>query len=277
MKNHYSEMQPDGLSLSFDVKRPVISTHSKYQKIDIVETSGYGLLLALDEMVMLTERDEFFYHEMISHVPLNSHPNPENVLIIGGGDGGTARECTVHDQVKNVDVCELDEEVIRLSREHLPFVGKGFDDKRVNIYIEDGFKFLQNKHRRGYYDVILVDSPDPIGPAAKLFQREFYKRVKNCLKIDGILCLQSESPLAFADTVAKVHKSLSKLFGSVQHYTCPIPTYPSGYWSFAMASDNKPKLYPKKAEKIQENTKYYNSEIHRACFALPNFFKQIIE
>ena len=269
-----SEEQLKGLKLSFEVKEKIISKRSKFQNIDIVVTTTHGKLLLLDNKVMLTEMDEFIYHEMISHVPLLSAKNPQNVLIIGGGDGGTARECLKYKNLK-IDVCEIDKEVVDLSIKYLPFVGNSFKNKRVTNFFEDGFEFLKKIYiSKKRYDVIIVDSSDPIGAASVLFENQFFELLKKCLTKNGVTCMQCESPFFHAETIKNVTKDLHHSFKNVKHYIATIPTYPFSLWTFAIASDQKIDTDPKNLPKFK--TSYYNQEIHKASFALPNILKKLI-
>lgn len=275
----HTEEQQDGLRLSFKIKKKIFSKKSKYQKIDIVDTYTHGRVMSLDEKIMLTEKDEFVYHEMIAHVPLFSTANVKRVLIIGGGDGGTARECLKHTYLEAVDLCEIDGDVISSSREHLPFTASSFSNKKLKVHIEDGFKFLKELTKDEKYDVIIVDSADPVGFAAVLFEESFYSLVKGALRPGGIVCTQCESPFFFSEAISKVHEAFTSLFKNAAHFTAPVTTYPSGYWSFAIASDKPLKFNSKRYKEVANKLKcrFYNEEIHSACFALPNFFKELIK
>lgn len=273
MSNWFFEEQVPGLRLSFKVKRKIAKEKSKFQSIEIIETVSHGRLLALDNMIMLTELDEFIYHEMLAHIPLFASSDPKRVLVVGGGDGGTVRECLKHDSVSAIDLCELDEKVINMSKQYLPFTGKSLNHKKVNIYVEDGFIFLENNTRK--YDVILVDSMDPKGEAKKLFGKQFLTLARDNLQPHGILCAQSESPFFYASTSKQMLRILSSLFEHVSFYCAPIPTYPFGYWSFVIAS-NSPIQFQRDRYLKQQSAmrfKYYNDAIHAACFQLPEFFR----
>lgn len=275
----FSEIQYKGLKLSFEVKKKLIRMKSEFQLIEIFETYSHGRLMALDKKVMLTERDEFVYHEAIAHIPIFSAKHPKKVLVIGGGDGGTVQQCLKHEYLEQVDLCEIDGKVIELSKKYLPSLANSLSDKRVNIFVEDGFKFLKNKERKNHYDIVIVDSTDPVGMAAKLFGKSFFELVRRTLKQDGILCTQCESPFFFEETITKVNRSLKKMFRNVEHFSAPVTTYPSGYWSFVIASNAalefNSKNYDQLKNKIQ--CKYYNKDVHNASFALPNFFQKLIK
>lgn len=274
-----TEEQLNGLKLSFGIKKKLVSKKSKFQLIDIVQTLSHGVVMSLDKKIMVSEKDEFIYHEMIAHVPLFMQGVPKRILIIGGGDGGTVRECLKHLYVENIDLCEIDNEVIELSKKYMPFTAKELKNKKVNIFVQDGFAFLKEKSRQNSYDLIIVDSSDPVGIAANLFKDSFFSLVKNALRPKGIVCAQCESPFFYSKAITTAHKNLKRLFKSVQHFTAPVTTYPSGYWSFVIASDQEMHFKKRKYEKVSKSMylKYYNSEIHKSAFALPNFFKELIK
>ena len=192
MELWFSELHADSVKLSIRVDRQVASINSDYQRIDIFDSEQFGRFLTLDGYMMLTEKDEFIYHEMITHVPMAVHPSIKNVLVIGGGDGGAVRELLKYDSVENVDLVEIDGEVIDACKKYMPFTASRLDDERVNIYVEDGIRYIRNK--RDTYDLIIVDSTDPFGPGEGLFTREFYGNCQRALKEDGILVNQHESP-----------------------------------------------------------------------------------
>lgn len=270
------EINITGFGLTLDVEKgSLYSKKSEFQQVDIFKSKTLGNVLTLDGLMMTTEADEFFYHEMITHIPLCSHKNPENVLVIGGGDGGTVREVLLHDTVKNVDLCEIDGLVIESSKEFLPTIAGKLDDKRVNIYVEDAIEFIKDK--KNCYDVVLIDSTDPMGPGEGLFTEEFYTNVKESLKEGGIVTPQSESPFANKNEMRKMYILLNKVFKTVLPYTGPIPTYPGGYWSWAFCTndnDNSVKDV-NRAKKIETNAKIYNTELHKAVFCVPNFVRKI--
>ncbi len=187
----YTEKYDDVLGLTFKIKSMLHSEQSDFQKVEVIDTEAYGKMLLLDGLVMTTEKDEFFYHEMITHVPMLSHPNPERVLVVGGGDGGTVREVLNHPSVKEVVLCEIDKAVIDVSRKYLPSIAGKLDDNRVKINVEDAVEYM--KRQKNTFDVILIDSTDPLGPGVGLFTKEFYTNVKNALKENGVMAAQSES------------------------------------------------------------------------------------
>ncbi len=265
-------------AFSFEVTRVLYSARSPFQKIAIVDTTHLGKVLLLDDLVMFTEKDEFVYHEMISHVPLFVHPNPRRVLVIGGGDGGTVRECLRHGLVEKVDLVEIDEMVSQACIQHVPSLAGKLLSEKVTCHFEDGVEYVRKTSET--YDVILIDSTDPVNVGEGLFTREFYRNCFNCLTDNGVLVAQSESPAWAPELVQSISRKLNAVFPNVHFYQAHIPTYPSGHWAFAFASKN---LHPLKD--FQENRyrnagltfKYYNSDLHFGAFALPTFFRELVD
>ena len=253
---------------------------SEYQRVRVLETYAYGKMLTIDNIIMCTEADESHYHEMISHPSLFSHGTVSNVLIIGGGDGGTAREILKHDTVKNVRLVEIDENVIEASKEHLPSLSSSFSDGRLELIIGDGIEYVKN-HDSGAFDLVIVDGSDPVGPAEGLFTAEFYKDCHRILNEEGILVTQSESPHFNTDAFVELNAVLTGIFKKekVKVLLFNIPTYPSGIWSFNVAAKGNCDV-----RKINESCynsfrhhdtlKYYNKKIHAASFSLPNGVKK---
>ncbi len=267
-----TENQTPDLSLSIRSTETVFRKRSDYQNILIVNTPQYGKILLLDNTIQTTEKDEFIYHEMIAHVALYSHPTPSHILVIGGGDGGTVREVLKHQSVSLVELAEIDREVVEASKKHFPHLSSGFSDHRCKIIIADGIKYI--KKSGGSYDIVIVDSTDPVGPAANLFSKDFYTALYTSLNTDGIFVSQTESPFLHIDFIIKTHKTLSNLFPIVHVYIAPIPTYPSGLWSFTIASKKYDPSIPLRTEAIE--TKYYVPEIHKASFILPRFLEDAL-
>ena len=260
----------------FDVQSP-------FQRVRILESYKYGKMLALDDMVMTTEKDEFHYHEMISHPALFSLPNAKNVLIIGGGDGGTAREVLRHKNIEQVTMVEIDGEVIEACKIHLPNIAAEFDNPKLTLLVDDGIEFLKNAIPNSY-DLIIVDGSDPVGPAEGLFSVEFYTKCYAALKNDGILVAQGESPKFNEKAFTELNQTLQTIFGLDK---APIslffvPTYPTGMWSFqyGIKGNITLKEVKNKAEiqefVVNEGLRYYNEEIHANTFALPNFVKELV-
>lgn len=251
---------------------------SPFQTVDIYKTAGFGNLLALDGCIMLTEAHEFVYHELLVHIPLLSHPNPQRILVVGGGDGGTVREVLRHETVQQVDMVEIDEEVVRVSREHLPGLAGKLDDPRVRLKFQDAVEFV--KGVENVYDVVLVDSTDPIGPGEGLFSRAFYLDVQRSLRPGGIVCVQSESPFGVQGEVGTIVRKMHSIFPLVRLYWGPIPCYPHGCWSFTYCSKDGQQSQirrPKAVAAIEKESKYYNRDIHQAAFVLPNFMRDLTE
>jgi spermidine synthase len=274
----FCELHRNRVGLNIKVKRFVYAGESPFQEINIIDTHEFGRMLVLYGSIMTTEKDEFVYHEMLTHVPLGAHPAPRSVLIIGGGDGGTLREVLKHPQVERVTQVEIDRMVVEKCREHLPTIATSFDHPKARILYEDGAKYLAAC--REQYDVILVDASDPIGPAEVLFQKPFHQDAARCLAPDGIFVTQSESPFYHQKTVRSLYRNLSEIFPVVRLYHAYIPTYPSGIWSFTFCSKQHGPFDRFDAADPRWTgitTRYYNAEVHRAAFALPTFMKELTE
>ncbi|WP_187262437.1 polyamine aminopropyltransferase [Pontibacter beigongshangensis] len=255
---------------------------SPYQRVEIYETLAYGNMLTLDGMVMCTQKDEYVYHEMITHVPMFSHPKVRRALVIGGGDGGTVRELLRHEQLEEVTLVEIDALVIEACKLHLPETAVSFDNPRLNLLVEDGIKYI-TECADAQYDLIIVDSADPVGPGEGLFTAEFYKQVHRCLTADGLMITQSESPRFNSPVFVEIYETYKQIFGQdkVHCYLAAIPTYPTGTWSFSYSSkgDAHPLRYDREAAAAfsqAQGLKYYNEHIHTAAFALPNFVKELL-
>ncbi len=278
----YNEYYKGKTGLTVGVKKVLFSEQTPYQKVEVFETDAWGNLMTIDGMVMLSEKDEFVYHEMLSHVGMFAHPNPEKVLIIGGGDGGTAREVLRHPSVKVVDMVEIDEAVVRASKEFLPSVG-AWDDPRLTVHFEDGIAFV--KAATNEYDVIIIDGSDPVGPAEGLFEKDFFEFCFNALTENGVLTGQTESPWVkeYYPSMKKVFNALTEVFDESAMYLGYIPLYPAGMWSFAYASKgiraNDSEVLARVEQGLEtfgNSLKYYNKDVHSASFALPNFVAEII-
>lgn len=268
----FSELHTKGSGLVLKVKKYLYSGNSPYQKIDIFESEDYGKVLVLDGLVMTTERDEFIYHEMLTHPAMRIHPNPQNILIIGGGDGGTAREALRYSEVKRAVLVEIDEMVVELSKKYLGEISSAYNDPRLEVVIQDGIEFVKNCNER--FDIIFLDTSDPVGPAEALYRKDFYQSLKKCLKKNGIISAQTESPWVQKETVKKLYREIKDIFNDKIIYFAHIPTYPGGIWSFMLLGE-KIELYDIKRP-IPGKTKYYNDEIHRSMTALPEYFKHEI-
>ncbi|GLX79434.1 spermidine synthase [Thalassotalea insulae] len=265
----------DFLGLRFKVENVLFSGKSEFQTVDVVETKGHGKMLLNDGLVMVTERDEFAYHDMIAHVPLFVHPNPKNVLVIGGGDGGTAREVIRHSSVVQCTMVEIDAMVVDACKQHIPQTAKELENPKVNLIIGDGVKFVKETTEK--FDVIIVDSTDPIGPAQPLFGEEFYQDVFNCLTEDGIVVSQGESSWYAMDIQQSLLKVLNKVFPQSYLYSFSNLTYPGGLWSFTFASKRYHPINDFQAQRVSDSGlefDYYNQQLHSAAFALPSFAKK---
>ncbi|MBT8419940.1 MAG: polyamine aminopropyltransferase [Gammaproteobacteria bacterium] len=271
----FTEFNKEGVGLTLKVSRVLHSAVSDFQRIDVIETEEFGKALVLYGSIMITEKDEFVYHEMISHVALHVHPKPSNVLIIGGGDGGTLREVLKHQRVQSAQMVEIDPEVVEVSKRFFPAVASGFGDPRAKVIHDDGARFVANTQEK--FDLILSDSSDPVGPAQVLFQQTFYQDAFNVLNDDGIFVAQTESPAFHADNVRKIYKNLSAVFPTVMMYLAHIPTYPGSLWSFAFCSKRYHPLEDFRPEYGNiTGLDYYNADIHRGAFALPNYVKALL-
>lgn len=276
----FTENHTENVRFSIKVDKQLYTEQSEFQRIDIFDSEEFGRVLALDGYVMLTEKDEFMYHEMIVHVPMCVHPNPRKILVIGGGDGGTVRELVKYSSVESVDLVEIDEDVVTACKEYLPQTAGMLEDPRVNTHFEDGLKFI--RHHENEYDLIIVDSTDPFGPGEGLFTREFYGNCYKALTDDGIMVNQHESPFYANDAYAmqRAHKQIVNSFPIARVYQAHIPTYPSGHWLFGFASK---KYHPyhdvdfEKWKKLGLKLKYYNTNLHSASFALPTYVEELLK
>jgi spermidine synthase len=272
-----TEYYEDAIGHTFKIKRNLYHAVSKFQTIDIVETDYYGCMLLLDGMVMTTENDEFIYHELITHIPLLSHHAAKKVLIIGDGDGGVAREILKYPHITEITVCEIDKMVIDACKKYLPVTASGFDSSRVNVQVKDGTEYIAQFKK--HFDIIIIASADPVGPGEGLFKMEFYQDVFAALTDNGIMVNQSASPWSMQDQFKNINKSLTNIFPIVKPYISVVPTYPGSFWSWTFCSKNiEPLSNINKplAKKISESCKFYNPEIHKAVFALPNFIKDLL-
>ena len=274
----FTEKHSDTVKFDIKIKEHLYSGASDFQKIDILQSEELGKILVLDGILMLTEKDEFIYHEMMTHIPMAVHPNARKILVIGAGDGGTVNQLVKYKSIEQIDVIEIDQLVVDKCKEYFPQLTKGFSDSRVTIKYEDGLKYVRKA--KGIYDIIIVDSTDPFGPGEGLFAKEFYGNCFNALTDDGIMVNQHESAFypSYDDIVAKTHNKIKHFFPISELYQAHIPTYPSGHWLFGFAS----KKYA--GCELRENwadegitTKYYNQELHKGCFALPNYVKELIK
>ena len=263
-----------GARLKMKVTKTIESFRSSFQQIDVFETSQFGKVLTLDGIIMLTDFDEFCYHEMIVHPAMASHPNPESVLVIGGGDGGALREILRHSTVKNVHVCDLDSAVTETSKKHFPHIAVGFSDSRAEVFHENGLEFV--KYHRDFYDVVIVDSTDPVGPGEGLFTEKFYRDLQGTLRAGGICISQAESFFYHPDLLKELFRFLPELYRYYGYYWTAIPTYPSGMIGFTfLSNDIDPFSTDPDLSRIPSGLKYYSAEMHKAAFCLPPFAQKI--
>lgn len=280
MELWFTERHTQGVEFSIKVDRQLYTGQSEFQRIDIFDSKEFGRFLTLDGYMMMTEKDEFIYHEMITHVPMAVNPGIKNVLVIGAGDGGVIRELTRYATIESIDLVEIDELVVEVCKKYLPQTACRMDDKRLHIYYEDGVRFIRSKENQ--YDLIIVDSTDPFGPGEGLFTKEFYGSCYKALREDGIMVNQHESPFYEEDAAAmqRAHKRIVESFPISKVYQAHIPTYPSGHWLFGFAS--------KKYHPINDfnqaawnllgiSTKYYNTRLHIGSFALPNYVEELLK
>ena len=276
----YSEFHTKTAKFSIKITKQLFSEHSGIQQIDVFDSPEFGRFLTLDGYMMLTEKDEFIYHDMIVHVPMAVNPDVKKVLLIGAGDGGAVRELCRYKSIERIDMAEIDELVVKACKEYLPQTASCFDDPRLTVYYQDGLKFVRSHENE--YDLIIVDSTDPLGPGEGLFKKEFYGNCYNALTDTGIMVNQHESPFYDNDKVAmqRAHKRIVESFPIVKVYQAHIPTYPSGHWLFGFASKKLHPLNDLNAqgwESLGLATQYYNTNLHRGAFALPTYVEELLE
>jgi spermidine synthase len=279
MEIWFSEFHTPDVKHSIRVNRHLYSEMSSYQQIDIFDTPEFGRVLTLNGNVVITERDEFIYDEMITHIPMAVHPNIKDVLVIGAGDGGVVRELARYDGIRRIDLVEMDPKVLEACRLYLPENAIRLDDSRVNIYFDNALRFI--RRCKDEYDLIIVDSIDPFGPSEGYFTREFFGICNNALHDDGIMINQQGSPFFKHDAEAmqRSHQRIVKLFPISRVYQAHIPTYAAGYWLFGFSSkkyhpiDN---LDAKRWESYGLETQYYTTKLHIGAFYLPAFLEKML-
>ena len=279
MELWYTEEHSENVRFSIRVEEQLYSAQSPFQRIDVFSSKEFGRFFTLDGLMMVTEKDEFIYHDMITHVAMATNPEIKKVLVIGAGDGGTVRELTRYNTIEHIDMVEIDKMVVDACIKYLPQTASKLNDERVSLIFEDGLKFVRTKTNE--YDLIIVDSTDPFGPGEGLFTKEFYGNCFNALKEDGILVNQHETPYyeSYAKSMQRAHKRIREFFPICKVYQAHIPTYPSGHWLFGFASkkyDPVKDLNADKWNKLGLKTKYYNTEIHKGAFALPNYVIELL-
>lgn len=277
MELWYTEQHTEHVRFSMKVKEQLFNKQSDYQHVAVLDTEEFGRVLTLDGYLMITEKDEFIYHDMIVHVPMATNLDIKKVLVIGAGDGGSIRELTRYPGIELIDMVEIDQMVVEVCKEYIPQTACKLDDPRVHIYYEDGLKFVRRKVNE--YDLIIVDSTDPFGPGEGLFTKEFYGNCYKALTDKGILVNQHESTYydEYVEAMKRAHSRIKEIFPIAKVYQAHIPTYPSGHWLFGFASKHYDPLKDLNEEEWNSlgiKTKYYNTKLHQGAFALPNYVKE---
>ena len=280
MELWFSDYHTDKVKVSVKVERQLFSERTDFQCIDIFDSREFGRFLTSDGSIVFSEKDEFVYDEMIVHVPMAVHPNVKKVLVIGGGDGGVARELSYYQEIEQIDVVESDKVFVDACKEFFPDNACGLEDPRVNIYYEDGLRFLRSRH--SVYDLIINDAVDPLGHMAGLFTKEFYGNCYRALREDGIMVYQHGSPFYDEDeeTCRVMHRKASHSFPISRVYQAHIPTCPSGYWLFGFASKKYHPLADLDVERWKERqikTWYYTTNLHKGAFMLPRYVEEMLE
>ncbi|MBD2846659.1 polyamine aminopropyltransferase [Paenibacillus sp. IB182496] len=268
-----TEDERDNLKMTYRIKTVLFEEQSAFQHVMVLDSYDFGPMLVLDGVVQTTSKDGYIYNEMIAHVPLALHPAPRKVLIIGGGDCGVACEAVKYAEITRIDMVEIDETVVRASRLHLPEVSGRLSDPRVRYCYEDGVAFAARA--KGEYDVIIVDSSDPIGPAEQLFELPFYHSLHEALRKDGLMVCQSQSPIFHSEIMLKTYRRVGSLFPHIRLYTAVVPTYPGGLWSFTLGA--KQELPDPDEIRFDKQAGYANEAVLRRCFALPEFLSELLE
>ncbi|KAM3418492.1 hypothetical protein BST61_g4473 [Cercospora zeina] len=268
-----------GQAMTLKVNQVVHHEKSKYQDVLIFESSDYGMVLVLDNVIQCTERDEFSYQEMIAHLALFSHPNPKKVLVIGGGDGGVLREVVKHESVEEATLCDIDEAVIRLSKKYLPGMSVGFNHPKCKTHVGDGFKFLNDY--KNEFDVIITDSSDPDGPAEALFQKPYFQLLHEALREGGVISTQAENPWLHLNIIQQLKKDCKSVFPVAEYGWTTIPTYPSGQIGFMVCTKDASRDVTKPLRTISDEEedklfKYYSKKVHEAAFVLPKFAEKAL-
>ena len=262
------------MKVSYKIKSLLYYEQSAFQEISIVETKGFGKMLVLDGIPQVSTNEGFIYNEMISHIPLVTHPDPRNIAMIGGGDCGHAREAMKYKSIEKIDVVEIDERVTSVCRTWLTPETEFETDKQFQVLHEDGYEWIQNQ--KNAYDVLMIDRPDPVGPGKKLFNSDFYQYVYDALSDDGVVTFQSGSPFYNVSILEKTGQQLKKLFPIVRTYIVSIPLFPCGIWSFTIASKKADPLQADLTKLMCNDTKYINPEIFLSSFSLPTYIKELL-
>ncbi|MBO8463603.1 MAG: polyamine aminopropyltransferase [Firmicutes bacterium] len=280
MEMWFSDEHTPNVKLSIRIEKQLFSGQSDFQRIDVLDSKEFGKILVVDGDLTLTEKDEFIYHEMITHVPMAVHPSVKRVLVIGGGDGAVVRELIKYEEIEEIDVVEVDPLLVEVCYKYLPEIACSLKDERVTIYHEDGLRFIRSKTDE--YDLIIIDSPNPFGAGEGLFTKEFYGNCYNALHEDGIMINQNESPFYQEEAYQcqRMHRRILESFPISRIYQAHLPSYPSGHWLFGFASK---KYHPlDDLNDVQWNlkgieTKYYVTRLHRGVFALPAYVEELVK
>ena len=280
MEIWFSELHTDNVKLSVRIDRQIFSGASEYQRIDVFESEEFGKFIALDGAIVFSEKDEFIYDEMVTHVPMAVHPDVKEVLIIGGGDGGVAKELLRYPGIRSIDLVETDRLFVKVCKEIFPRLSAGLKDERVRVYYDDGLRFLRSKCE--VYDLIINDSTDPFGYTEGLFTKEFYGSCYKALRKDGIMVYQHGSPFYSEDEMAcrSMHRKAYRSFPISRVYQAHIPTCASGYWLFGFASKKYHPVTdfkPEKWNRLEIDTKYYTTNLHMGAFMLPRYVEALLE
>jgi spermidine synthase len=266
------EYHTSSSGIFFEAQRTLFEKKSRYQKIEVIENPYFGRMLFLDGLVQTTEKDEFFYHEMLIQPAMVDHPNPRKILIIGGGDGGALRQSLQH-PVELVRMVEIDPDVLSVAKQYFPWLVPGLKDDRTDLVVADGREYLDSSSEK--YDIVFVDSSEPVGPSVSLHGKSFYALLKDRLFPDGIVCAQMGSPFFQLESLKRAKKEIKDIFKIARFYMAPVPTYPGGNWCYVFLSDRVDPLATKRDP--SPDLQFYNLEIHRAAFALPNYLQKILK
>ncbi|AZS13133.1 polyamine aminopropyltransferase [Paenibacillus lutimineralis] len=275
MELWFTEKQTPVFGITAKIKETLVTEKTDFQDLSIIDTEEFGRMLVLDGMVMTTVKDEFVYHEMVAHPALFTHPNPKHVLVVGGGDGGVIREVLKHPEVEKAVLVDIDGKVIEYSKKFLPEIAGELNNPRVEVQVNDGYMHIVESKNK--YDVIMVDSTEPVGPAVQLFERGFYQGIYEALKEDGIFIAQTDNPWFKADLIQKVNQDVKEIFPIVRVYGANIPTYPSGLWTFTLGSKTYDPLQVDETKIPEIDTKYYTPRLHKAAFVLPKFVEDLVK
>ena len=277
----FGETLFEDVATRYAIRSSLHKEKTPFQNMKLVESERFGKMLVLDGAVQTTEKDEFIYHEMMVHVPMFAHPKPQNILVIGGGDGGILRETLKHKTMKKVTLVEIDKRVIDFSIRHLPSIcGNSFNDKRVSIVIEDGALFVKKTKEK--YDVVIVDSPDPVGPATVLFTKQFYENLRASLTPNGIMVRQCGSSFLQPEELRENFRIVKKLFKYNAPFVFAVPTYWGGFFTATFSSQkidplrSNERSIVKRFGSLKLKTGYYNPELHGAAFKVPQYLKELV-